>query len=84
MRQPRPADEYWRRAASCSTIGRMVAAPSSSVSSRPRPMKQPVGEDMAALEIGAQLDFVDGEKRDIEIERHRLDGRDPVARVWPA
>ena len=39
-----------------------------------------VGEDVAALEVGAELDLVDGEEGDIEILRHRLDGRDPVAR----
>ena len=36
-----------------------------------------VGEDVAALEIGAELDFVDGDEGDIEIARHRLDGRRP-------
>ena len=40
-----------------------------------------VGEDMAALEIGGELDFVDREKRDVEIARHRFDGGDPEARV---
>ena len=46
------------------------------------PVQHAIGEDVAALEIGGQLDFVDGEERDIEIARHRLDGRDPVARIW--
>ena len=41
-----------------------------------------VGEDMAALEIGAELDLVDGEEGDIEIARHGLDGGDPEARIW--
>ncbi len=40
-----------------------------------------VGEDMAALEIGAELHLVDGEERDVELARHRLDGGDPEARV---
>ena len=40
-----------------------------------------VGEDMAALEIGAELDLVDGEKGDVKIARHRLDGGDPIARI---
>ena len=39
-----------------------------------------VGEDVAAFEIGGDLDLVDGEEGDVEIARHRLDGRDPVAR----
>ena len=59
----------------------MVAAPSTSVSSRPRRLQHAVGEDMAALEIGGELDFVDGHKGDIEIARHRLDGGDPEARI---
>ncbi len=40
-----------------------------------------VGEDMAALEIGAKLHFVDGQERDVELAWHRLHGRDPEARV---
>ena len=33
---------------------------------------------MTTLEVRRDLDFVDGEKRHIEIARHRLDGGDPV------
>ena len=40
-----------------------------------------VGEDVAAFEIGAELHLVDGEEGDVEIARHRLDGRHPVARI---
>ena len=40
-----------------------------------------VGEDMAAFEIGAELHLIDGEERDVEIARHRLDGRHPVTRM---
>jgi hypothetical protein len=40
-----------------------------------------VGEDMAALEIGGELDFVDGEECNIEVARHRFDSGDPEARV---
>ena len=63
-----------------STIGRMVAAPSTSVSSRAAPVQHAVGEDVAALEIGGELDFVDREESDVEIARHRLDGGDPEPR----
>ena len=45
------------------------------------PVQHAVGEDVAALEIGGELDFVDGKERHVEIARHRLDGRDPEARV---
>ena len=40
-----------------------------------------VGEDVAALEIGGDLDFVDREKRHVEIPRHRLHGGDPEPRI---
>ena len=36
---------------------------------------------MAALEVGAKLDLVDGEEGDVEVARHCLDGRDPIARI---
>ena len=45
------------------------------------PVEHAVGEDVAALEIGAELDLVDGDEGDVEVARHRLDGRDPVARI---
>ena len=40
-----------------------------------------VGEDMAAFQIRGDLDFIDREKRHVEIPRHRLHGGDPVARL---
>ena len=45
------------------------------------PMQEAVGEDVAAVEIRAELDLVDGHEGDVEVPRHRLDGADPVARV---
>ena len=39
-------------------------------------MEQPLGEDVAALAIGGELDLVDGDEIGLEIERHRLDGAD--------
>ena len=44
-------------------------------------MQDAVGENVAAFEIGRDLDFVDGQETHVEIARHRLDGRDPVARI---
>jgi hypothetical protein len=35
---------------------------------------------VAALEVGGELDLVDGDEGDVEVARHRLDGADPVAR----
>ena len=43
-------------------------------------VEQAVGEDVAAVEIGGELDLVDRDEGEVEIARHRLDGRDPVAR----
>ena len=42
---------------------------------------QPISEDMAALEIGGELNFVDRKECDVDIGRHRLDGADPEARL---
>ena len=36
---------------------------------------------MSAFEIGAELDFVDGDEGHIEVARHRFDGGDPEARI---
>ena len=44
-------------------------------------MQDAVGEDMAALQIGGDLDFIDREKRHVEIARHRLHGGDPEPRL---
>ena len=44
-------------------------------------VKQAVGEDVPALEIGAELDFVDRQERALDVERHRLDGAHVVARM---
>ncbi len=41
-------------------------------------VEQPVGEDMPAIRIAAELDLVDREKLGADIDRHRLDGADPV------
>jgi hypothetical protein len=51
--------------------GAIVAAPSS--------LEEAVGEDVAPIEIGGYLDLVDGEAVDGDVQRHRLDGRHPVA-----
>ncbi|MHC2159276.1 hypothetical protein ACVL5V_001697 [Bradyrhizobium ottawaense] len=40
-----------------------------------------IGEDVAAFEIAGDLDLVDGEEGDVEVARHRLDGRHPIARA---
>ena len=40
-------------------------------------VEEAVGEDVAAVEVGGELDLVDGDEGDIEVARHRLDGRRP-------
>ena len=44
-------------------------------------MEQPVGEHMAALAVGGELDLVDGDEIGFEIERHGFDGADVEARA---
>ena len=51
------------------------------VSSAAARAQQAVGEDVAALGVGAELDLVDREEAHREVERHRLDGRDEIARA---
>ena len=46
----------------------------------PARMQQPMGKDVAAFGVGAELDFIDGEKLDLAVERHRLDSADKIAR----
>ena len=40
-----------------------------------------VGKDVAALEVAGELHLVDRDERGVGLARHRLDGRDPVARI---
>ena len=47
-------------------------------------VQQAIGEDVAALGIGGELDFVDREEVDVDVARHRLDGGHPIARRAPA
>ena len=44
-------------------------------------VQQPIGEDVTALRIARELNFIDGEEVDVDIARHRLDGAHPVARA---
>ena len=62
---------------SFSTIGRMVAAPSTSVSSRPRRLSMRSVKTWPRSMIGAKLDFVDRDERRVELARHGFDGRHP-------
>ena len=47
----------------------------------PTPVEDAVGEDVAAVEVGCELNLVDRDEREVEVARHRLDGADPVARL---
>ena len=46
----------------------------------PAPMQQAIREDMPAVEVGGELNFVDGDEIKIEIARHGLDRRDEITR----
>ena len=80
LRQPRPADDAGagqqplddRPHGGGAEHQRLLAAAA---------IEHAVGENVAALEIGGELDFIDGEKGDVEIARHGLDGGDPKARI---
>ena len=58
----------------------MVAAPSSMVSCLAARVQQPVGEDVAALGVGAELDLVDRQELDLAVQRHGLDRADEIVR----
>ena len=47
----------------------------------PAAIEHAIGENVPPLEIGAELDLVDGEESDVEIAGHRLERGDPVARI---
>ncbi len=80
LREPRPGDDAGAgqqslddRAHGGSTQQqRFVAA---------APMQDAVGEDMPAFQIGGDLDFIDREKRHVEIPRHGFHGGDPEPRL---
>ena len=44
------------------------------------PVENAIGEDVAAFEIGGDLDFIDGEKRHVDVARHRFHRRHPETR----
>ncbi len=44
-------------------------------------VEQPLGEDVAAVEIGGELDFVHGEEVRLDLARHGLDRAYPIARA---
>jgi hypothetical protein len=45
------------------------------------PVEHAVGKYVPAIEVGSKLHLIDGQKGDVEVARHGLDGRDPIARV---
>ena len=80
LRQPRPRDDVGagqqplddRAHGGGAQQQRLVTA---------APVQDAVSEDVPAFQIGRDLDFIDREKRHVEIPRHRLHGGDPVARL---
>ena len=45
-------------------------------------VEEPVSEDMAAVQIGGELNFIDRHEIKIEVARHRLHRRDVIARPF--
>ena len=48
---------------------------------QPARVQQPVGEDVAAIGIGAELDLIDGDEFGRAVQRHRLDRAGEPARL---
>ena len=78
-RQARPRDEIGARNEIGDRFAHGLGAEQQRLGAAAR-VEQAIGEDVAALGIGAELDLVDGEEVDVDVARHRLDGADPVAR----
>ena len=78
LREPRPRDEVGARNEIADRIAHRRGAEQQCFGAAAR-VQQPVGEDVAALGIGGELDLVDREEIDVDVARHRLDRRDPVA-----
>src|SRR5690606_34532916 len=80
LRQPRPgyevgagndfADGFAHRA--CAEHQRLQLATR---------VQEAIREDVSAFWISGELNLVDGEEVDVDLARHRFDGRDPEARV---
>src|SRR5579872_2577608 len=81
LRQARPGDDVraWQQPLDDSTHGGrakqqgLVAA---------APVEDAVGENVPTLEIGRDLDFIDGQERNVEVARHRFDRANPETRSW--
>jgi hypothetical protein len=66
------------------STGRIVSAPSSMVSFRPRACSSRSVKKWPRSGIGRHLHFVDREERHRPVERHRFDGADEIARTRAA
>ena len=78
--QPRPGDEIGARDQVGDGLAHGLGAEQQGLLPAAH-MQQAVGEDVAALRVGGELHFVDGEKIDIRFARHRLDGAHEIARM---
>ncbi len=80
LRQARPGDEVRARNKLADRIAHGLRAKQQRLALAPR-VEQPLGEDVATVEIGGKLDLVNGEEVDLDAERHGLDRADPIARA---
>ena len=81
LRQPRPGDEVGAGHEIGDAVAHRLRAEQQRLELAAR-VQQPVGEHVAALGVGGELDLVDRQEVDLDLARHRLDGGDPVARVF--
>ncbi len=79
LRQPRPRHQIGAGQHLADRVAHGGGAEQQRLVQAPR-MEQAVGEDVAPLAIGGELDLVDGDEIGFEVERHRLDGADIEAR----
>ena len=80
FRQAGPRDEIGAR----NQVGNAIAHGGGAEHQRLLPaagVEQAIGEDVASIGIGRQLDLVDGQKINVQIARHGLDRANPIARV---
>ena len=80
LRQARPADHRQPRQQRLQDSAHCPGAEQKRLLAAAQ-MQDPVGEDVAAFEIGSELHLVDGHEGGVRLARHRLDGADGKPRA---
>lgn len=79
-RQPRVSSDLRRRRELSDQRANRVCAQEPSFDPPPC-VEPPIGKHVTALRVGRQLHFVHSQEIDLTLERHRLNGTNPVARI---